>query len=374
MKKYIVFFLTAVLSVAVGAGEMISLGSQASEIEVKKWVHQNPVSLKQYKDKKVVVLFFWSLDNASIMAFRPLAELTKQVKGDKIAWIGIASGDEKNIANFKLTKVLPFPVAVDNGNTVKKYMPPKVKYPACAIISQDGRLAWRGTVRNMPLILKKLLSGKLDVNEIARKEQFNISLGRAVKEKKYQEAIALIEKEQLVKFSPELVTLQVQLLLEAKESAKATKLLDDTINAHPELPGPHLLRQMVYRSFFKDENKAIAAGSDSVNKLKSHPRVLADLLQNEMKLSVDQRSPEFIFMMANALKEACGKLSGREKANMLLVYAQAMNMCSFNTLAESAALEAEKLFTDIKEQKTAEMLKKYYQRLIKLEKQQKITK
>lgn len=371
MKKFAVLFLifTVIFS---AAADMLALGSPASEIEVKTWVHQNPVTLAQFKDKKPVVLFFWALDNASIMAFRPLADLTKQIKGDKVAWIGIASGEESNIAKFKLTKVLPFPVALDNGNTVKKYLPANVKYPACVIISADGRLVWRGTVRGMPIVLKRLLSGKLDINEIARKEQFNISLGRAVKEKKFKDAVALIEREQKGKFSADLAALHVQLLLEMNETAAASKLLNDTIEAHPDTLGPHLLRLMLCRSFFKDEKKALDAAKDSAEKLKEHPAVLANLLQNEMKLSFDMRSPECIMLFADAVYAALAKLDKpREQANVLMIYAQAMNMCALNQRAEEAAAKAESLFADGKEKKTAEMLKNYYRKLNSLKNQQK---
>ena len=336
MKKLLLFFVLAFCIISSRAGEIIPLGSDAEKLDIAKWVHQKPVELSQFKGQKAVVLFFWTLDNPSVMAFKPISDLSKKVGSDKVAWIGIAVGNEKKISEFKLTATLPFPVALDNGNTVKKYMPVKVKYPACAIISADGRLVWRGTVRGMPIVLKRLLAGKLDINEIARKEKFNISLGKAVREKKYREAVKLVESEQKRKFTPELTTLHLQLLLEAQDTSGAVSMLDKTIAAYPQYIGPHLLRQMVYRSYFKDAKKAMAAGKDSVEKLKKYPAVLADLLKNEINLTIDQRSPEFMFFVADALKKAMADVK-KDKAAMLLIYAQAMNICTFNSEAAEAA-------------------------------------
>ena len=360
-----VLFCSALLC----AAEMAPLGKAAPGLAIKKWVHKEPVNIAQYKGKKAVVLFFWGMDNASIMAFRPLAELTKKVDASKVAWIGVASGDVKKIAEFKLTATLPFPVGVDGGSTVKLYMPEKFKNPGCAIISKDGILVWRGTVRNMPVVLKRLLAGKLNIDEIARKEQFNIALGKAVRDKKYKEAISLIEAEQKRGFSTDLTTLHLQLLLESKDTAEALAMLDRTVKAHPDRIGPHLLRQMVLRSYFKDEKKAAVAAADSLNHLKKYPKVLAEMLQNEMKLSQDQRSPRFIYDMALALNKICRTLKDREQGTMLLLCAQAMNICSFNDKAEIAAAEAEKLFTDQRDMQTASMLKKYYKKLNELKKQ-----
>ena len=370
MKK-ILLLITTVSCFLLGAGELLLLGSNAEKIEVTKWVNKDPVELSEFKDKKVVVLFFWTLDSASVMAFRPMAELSQKVGNDKVAWIGIAVGNEKNISEFKLTKTLPFPVAVDNGKTITKYMPAKVKFPACAIISKDGRLAWRGTVRNMPLVLKRLLAGKLNINEIARKEKVNIDLGKAVREKNYKEAIRLVENEQRLKFSPDLTSLHLQLLLESQDTTGAIAMLDKTIAKYPQYIGPHLLRQMVHRSYFKNEKEARKAGFDSIEKLKSYPTVLADLLKNEINLSYDQRSPEFMVAISEALKQSVSKLKPVEQAVVLLVYAQAMNMCAFNPEAASAAEQAEKLFTDERNKKSAKIQKEYYQKLLKLKKLQK---
>ena len=254
-------------------------------------------------------------------------------------------------------------------------MPSGLKYPACAIISGDGRLVWRGTVRGMPIVLKRLLAGKLDINEIARKEKFNISLSRAVKEKKYKEAVKLIESEQKLKFSPDLTKLHLRMLLDSKDNTGATAMLDKTISEHPEYIGPHLLRQMLYRSYFKDIRKAQISGMDSIEKLKKHPMVLADLLKSEMQLSNDQRSPEFMFAIADALKSSMSNIKApKERAVLLYIYAQAMNMCAFNEAAVAAAEEAEKLFTDERSKKSAKIQKEYYQKLIQLKKKQMLKK
>ena len=357
------------------AGEMLLLGGNAEKIEFVKWVHKDPVTLSQFKDKKVVVLFFWTSDSESLMAFRPLSELCRKVESDKVAWIGIATGDAKKIDEFRLTKTLPFPVAVDNGKTVKKYMPAKVKYPACAIISKDGRLVWRGTVRNMPAVLKRLLAGKLNINEIARKEKFNISLGKAVREKKHKEAIALIESEQKLKFSPDLTTLHLQLLFESKDNNGAVMMLNKTIEEHPQFIGPHLLRLMVHRSYFKNEKDAWKYGIDSIEKLKAYPEVLMNLLANELTVSLEQRYPDFIFVTANALKENISKIKKEnDRAAALLIYAQAMNLCALNSEAAEAAAQAEKLFSDERNKNSAKIQKEFFQKLVKLKNNQKLKK
>ena len=375
MKKILLLLGCLFCIISAEAGEMLPLGSNAEKIEFAKWVHKEPVTLSQFKDKKVVVLFFWTIDSESLMAFRPISELCNKVEKDKVAWIGIASGDVKKIEDFKLTKTLPFPVAADNGKTVEKYLPSKAKYPACAIISKDGRLAWRGSVRNMPAVLKRLLAGKLDINEIARKEKFNISLGRAVKEKKHKEAIALIESEQKLKFSPDLATLHLQMLLEMKDTAGAVDMLNKTVEDHPQFIGPHLLRLMMHRSYFKNEKDAWKYGIDSIEKLKAYPAVLTDLLANEVSISFDQRSPAFMLAAAEALKGNISKIKkANDQATALLIYAQAMNLCAFNSEAAAAAEQAEKLFSDERSKSNAKKQKEYYKKIVDLKNCQKLKK
>ena len=362
MRKFVLFLTTALIIFSCGAGEMIRLGSPAKALDVKNWVTGSPVTLAEYKDKKCVVIFFWSIDNESIMAFQPLAELCKKVDSKQVAWIGIAVGDEQKIKEFKLTRMLPFPVAADKG-TAAAYLPEKVKYPACAVISKDGRLAWRGTVRNMPLVLKRMLAGKLDIDEIARKEDFNIKLGKAVKEKNTAVALSLVESEQKKKFSQEMVSLHLQLLLEAKDTNGAIAMLDKVIAEHPECIGPHLLRQMLYRSYFKNEAKARSYADDTIERLKKYPAVLVEFVQNEMKLPAGQGDPDLIYNAAVVLKEAASKLKGREKAVALIIYAQAMNICGFNDRAAAAAAEAEEAFEKPQDKQSVELIRKHFSKL-----------
>lgn len=363
MKKLFLLLTLSLFILSCGAGEMIKLGTQAKALDVKSWATGEPVTVAEYKDKKIVVIFFWGIDNESLMAFQPLAELCKKVDASKVAWIGVAIGDEKKIKEFKLTRMLPFPVAVDKGGCAKAYLPEKIKYPACAIIAKDGRLAWRGSVRNMPVVLKTLMAGKFNLDEVARKEDFNIKLGKAMKEKKTAEALLLVEAEQKRKFSPEMVSLHLQLLLEAKDTNGATAMLDKVISAHPQYIGPHLLRQMLHRSYFKNEAKATAYANDTIEKLKSHPAVLSDFVQNEIKLPPGQGDPDLIYRAAVALKKAVTKLKGREKAVPLLIYAQAMNICGFNDRAAAAAAEAEKEFEKPQEKQSVEQIRKHFSKL-----------
>ncbi len=363
MRKIILFLVSALVILSCGAGEMLRLGSPAKALDVKNWVTGTPVTLAEYKDKKCVVIFFWSIDNESLMAFQPLSELSKKADPKQVAWIGMAVGEEQKIKEFKLTRVLPFPVAVDKGGTAAAYLPEKVKYPACAVISKDGRLAWRGSVRNMPVVLKRMLAGKFDIDEVARKEDFNIKLGKAVKEKNTALALSLVEGEQKKKFSQEMVSLHLQLLLEAKDTNGAIAMLDKVIADHPAFIGPHLLRQMLHRSYFKNEAKANAYADDTIEKLKKYPAVLAEFVQNEIKLPAGQGDPDLIYRSAAALKEASATLKGKEKAVPLLIYAQAMNICGFNDRAAAAAAEAQEAFEKPQEKQSVELIRKHFIRL-----------
>ena len=177
------------------------------------------------------------------------------------------------------------------------------------------------------------------------------------------EALLLVEAEQKRKFSPEMVSLHLQLLLEAKDTNGATAMLDKVISAHPQYIGPHLLRQMLHRSYFKNEAKATAYANDTIEKLKSHPAVLSDFVQNEIKLPPGQGDPDLIYRAAVALKKAVTKLKGREKAVPLLIYAQAMNICGFNDRAAAAAAEAEKEFEKPQEKQSVEQIRKHFSKL-----------
>lgn len=363
MKKIFLLIVLSLSLFACWAGEMMRLGTPAKALDVKCWAKGEPVTISEYKDKKITVIFFWGIDNDSLMAFQPLVELCKKVDTAKVAWIGVAVGEESKIKEFKLTKMLPFPVAVDKGGCATSYLPAKVKLPACAIISKDGRLAWRGSVRNMPIVLKRIMAGKFDLDEVARKEDFNIKLGRAMKDKNNAAALALVEEEQKKNFSQDMVSLHLQLLLEVKDTNGATAMLDKVIADHPQYIGPHLLRQMLYRSYFKNNAKAAFYADDTIEKLKKYPSVLADYIQNEIKLPPGQGEPDMIYKAAVVLKEATKNLKGKEKAVPLLVYAQAMNLCGFNDRAAAAAAEAENEFEKPQEKQSVEQLRKHFTKL-----------
>ena len=85
MKKLFLLLALSLFILSCGAGEMIKLGTQAKALDVKSWATGEPVTVAEYKDKKIVVIFFWGIDNESLMAFQPLAELCKKVDASKVA-------------------------------------------------------------------------------------------------------------------------------------------------------------------------------------------------------------------------------------------------------------------------------------------------
>lgn len=158
MKKYIVFFLTVIL-VSIGCAKDNDVKTEKSKSETKTSEtkkKENPapdftledtnnkeVSLKDFKDKKVVLIVFWTTwCKYCVTEIPELKKLKEELEGKDIEILAIdVKEDKEKVVSFIEKKKINYTVLLDkNGKTASKYK--VIGFPTSAVIDKKGNLVY----------------------------------------------------------------------------------------------------------------------------------------------------------------------------------------------------------------------------------------
>ncbi len=168
MKKFFCLIAASILPILVSS-QLLALepGDIAPEIQVEKWMHGSPLSIRDGKDKNFFVVEFWATWCPTCKVSMPyLANLQKRFQGSGLLVAGISCEKEKNISDF-LTQMpeLDYSIGMDmKEKTYSSYMQNESGIPMAFLIGKDGKLLWKGNPVYLSRIIEKLLAGKLDVS------------------------------------------------------------------------------------------------------------------------------------------------------------------------------------------------------------------
>jgi len=174
--------VSAVLTVAQGGvAQELTLGSKAPALKVGKFIKGEPV--KGFEKGKTYVVEFWATWCGPCRQTIPhLTKLQKQYKDIAIIGVAILEEDQSEVGKFveEMGDKMDYRVALDlvpedadgdEGAMVKNWMEPaeQAGIPAAFIVNGDGVIAWLGHPGEIDDPLEKIVAGKWDVAEEARK-------------------------------------------------------------------------------------------------------------------------------------------------------------------------------------------------------------
>ena len=140
MKKYILLSICLFFAAVAVNAKVLSTGDSVKVIS-GEWLDNKPHRIEEFKNKKVVVLFLWELDNNGLAVIQAMNRLDKLFSKKDIACFGIAHGDKMQVLKFPGVKQLPFPVCADPGKaTAATLLRSYDQLPMAVVIDKNGIL------------------------------------------------------------------------------------------------------------------------------------------------------------------------------------------------------------------------------------------
>jgi peroxiredoxin len=371
MKK---FFLTATFALAAllaaaaettsPAPKMTETGDTAPEL-AGAWSKGNPVKLADERGKNVVVLYFWSVNQASLEDMPRFAETVRKFQGKPAVFAGVGCDRPEKVAGFFRARELEIPMLIDDKFAARSaFLPPNIRLPAAVIVDKEGRLAWRGAPAALPAVLDKVLEGTFDLKEHIRREKFARKVAAALAKYHYEEAVALIDEE--LKINPanvELVSTKATILARAlKQPELAVKAMDEALKTAPKNIAFHEIKMKLLfdmrdeaglKSFYREICKTFA----------DQPLVLVRFAMVEMERPLVDNRPELYAMLMTAAHESKNFKDDRERGIVELHYSRMLTTCGCPKLAVEAAERAVKLLEKAPELKEAEAVLAFHRRI-----------
>ena len=246
MKKYILLPFCLFLAAVTVNAKVIETGSMANAIS-GEWLDNKPHSIAEFKNKKVVVLFIWELNNNGLAVIQAMNRLAKLFPAKDVACFGIANGEKMQVIKFPGVKQLSIPICADPGKaTAAGYLRSYDQLPLAVVIDKAGKVNWRGGIRQLPAVVKQLLAGKFDLKEQIHAEKFSAALKTAVQAKDFQTADKLVRAE-WTRTPKNLDLLSMLLVINFRHLKKVDEAFKLIAEANRKLPGNPKLAELELR-------------------------------------------------------------------------------------------------------------------------------
>ena len=348
MKKFCLALLfSLILPIQIHAAAAVT-GQEAPAIPSPIWKDGKLHRLSDYKNKKVTVLFIWNLDQQAIVNIPVMIRVVNAADPAKVAFLGVAGGTVEMINKFPGIAGLNFPICADHKRaTAKIYLRRYDKLPLAVVIGRDGKLCWRGSIKQVPAVLKQIDSGKFDLAERIRAEKFSDAVSTAIREKKFKEAFKLINDE-WQKHPENLELLSMQLLILTRHLQKSEQAFELIKNAHSRLPGNpavyelefQLIRNTAKLALLDDfVNRTIAAHAANPDLILQFAGMVVQIPARDLNLSWIHR------MLQSGWKNGKFKTPA-DKGKFAIDYAKMMHNFGRTDLAYKLALWASQNLKD----------------------------
>lgn len=151
-------------------GKALTVGDQAPELAIGKWVQGQPV--EKFVPGKVYLIEFWSTLCGPCIASMPhLAEIQKTY-GNKIHVIGVTTDSERDVLRFlqspyregfpqTAAQVADYTIAVDQiGTTNSRFMRAAQQrtIPTAFLVGKDGKIKYIGHPNKMGAALRDAMN------------------------------------------------------------------------------------------------------------------------------------------------------------------------------------------------------------------------
>ena len=234
MKKFKMFFL-CLLMMNTLACFALKVGDQAPKLQIGSWIKNGPATLADGKGKKIYIIEFWATTCKPCIKVMPyFHKLKNQYKNLTIISI---STEKVNIVKNFITryKNINYKVAVDdNGKTYKSYMQGHENIPIAFIINQNATVAWIGHPLDIYLPLKRIITGKFNIQKSERRQKIYRKMQLLLTQKKYAQTMKIVEAE--LKNTPgntQFIALKAFVLFRLDKKDKALEFTSKMLKAHP---------------------------------------------------------------------------------------------------------------------------------------------
>lgn len=362
------FAATAALSApAPQPPQTLPTGAVAPELPARAWVNGKPLKLGDFKGKKPVVLYFWTITQTCASTFPNIAAIARHYD-QKVGFIGVGCEEPERMQNFFRLKELPFPVISDDLlELVNLFLRERDRVPTAVVIDREGRVAWRGKVEVLPEVLEELLSGKFDLEGNIKREKFSNTVMEAMAKKEYEKVLELVTGE--LKSYPgnmELIDLKAKVLAQALN--RTDESLEFLEAEHKAAPGNIKIYELAL-NIIKDarlyDRKPLWYDRLTVN-FADQPMLLLQFAKQEMNNPVGAINLESACKLTRAAYSAPKFANDREKGLAASEYARVLYFCGRPDLALEKSKEAALLLKDARESRMAKEYVLYYTRILKL--------
>ena len=211
-------------------------GDSAPEIQVASWIKNGPIDLKNNIGKKIFIVEFWSTEcKPCIQAMPYLQRLQKEFKND-LQIISISTESATVVKNFIARKKgINYAVAVDNKfKTYSSYMSGRKNIPMAFIINKSGTIAWIGHPMDMYLPVKRIITGKFNIQKSARRQEVFRKIRALLAKKNYAPALKIVNLELANDpANTQFIALKSFILFNIGKKDEAVKFISSMLNQHP---------------------------------------------------------------------------------------------------------------------------------------------
>ena len=206
--KRVLFFAVFILSAVMFTTQdavALEYGDTAPEIQVSKWLRNEPVEYlkNKKKDNAVVVLCVWATwSDTAEGVFRFLNTEVDVYGGENIVFIAISKENQRIVDRYVRTNDdIRFAVAVDNDSkTYNNYMVNTDGVPMFFIIGKSGDLIWKGSPFEVDRVLSRVITGTFDHEKEIKIEKLREELQKSIQYMNFERQSEIAEK--ILKLDP----------------------------------------------------------------------------------------------------------------------------------------------------------------------------
>lgn len=211
-------------------------GDSAPELKVASWIKNGPVKLKDGAGQKIYIIEFWTTGCKPCLQAMPyLQRLQKEFKND-LTIISISTESAATVKNFIARKKnTNYAVAVDDRfKTYSAYMGGRKNIPMAFIINKNGTIAWIGHPMDMYLPVKRIITGKFNIQKNARRQKVFREIRTLLAKKNYTPALKIVNKELANDSSNiQFIALKSFILFNTGKKDEAVKFIGSMLKQHP---------------------------------------------------------------------------------------------------------------------------------------------